>query len=69
MNTQRKRVVVTGAAGISPIGNDWPGILARLRERRNAVQRMDEWDIYEGLNTKLAAPAAAFDLPARCRSR
>ena len=64
MNTQRKRVVVTGAAGISPIGNDWPGILARLRERRNAVQRMDEWDIYEGLNTKLAAPAAAFDLPA-----
>lgn len=58
------RVVVTGAAGISPLGNDWPSILARLRTCRNAVQRIDAWDIYRGLNTKLAAPAAPFELPA-----
>lgn len=60
---QQRRVVITGAGGISPLGNDWDSIHTRLRECRNAVQRMDEWDIFKGLNTKLAAPAAAFELP------
>lgn len=59
-----RRVVITGAAGISPLGNDWPSIEAHLRTYRNAVQRIDAWDIYQGLNTKLAAPAVAFELPA-----
>ncbi|QGZ39038.1 3-oxoacyl-[acyl-carrier-protein] synthase II [Pseudoduganella flava] len=60
-----RRVVVTGMAGISPIGNDWPAIHARLREGRNAVVRMEEWSHYEGLNTNLGAPAAPFDLSER----
>ena len=55
--------MVTGAGAISPIGNDWPAMFQRLRERRNAVRRIDEWDIYDGLNTKLAAPAQPFELP------
>lgn len=63
MTSRRRRVVVTGAAGISPLGNDWPSISASLRAYRNAVQRMGAWDIYEGLNTKLAAPAMDFALP------
>ena len=58
-----KRVVVTGVGAISPLGNDWPTVLARLRSERNAVRRMTEWDRYEGLNTRLGAPAAAFELP------
>ncbi|SFM05433.1 beta-ketoacyl-ACP synthase [Rugamonas rubra] len=60
-----RRVVVTGMAGISPIGNDWPAIRARLVERRNAVVRMAEWADYEGLNTQLGAPAAPFELTER----
>lgn len=60
---QARRVVIAGAAGISPLGSDRDGILQRLRECRNAVQRMDSWDVYQGLNTKLAAPAAPFELP------
>ena len=64
MSQLQRRVVITGAGGISPLGNDWDSIHARLRECRNAVQRIDEWDIYDGLNTKLAAPAAPFELPA-----
>ncbi len=60
-----RRVVVTGMAGISPIGNDWDTIHARLREYRNAVVRMDDWASYDGLNTNLAAPAAPFELSAR----
>jgi len=64
-----KRVAVTGMAGISPLGNDWPTIERRLRARRNAVCHMPEWDIYEGLLTRLAAPAAPFELPAERYTR
>ena len=58
-----RRVVVTGAAAISPLGHDWPTIEAHLRSCRNAVRAMPEWDVYAGLNTKLAAPAQDFELP------
>jgi 3-oxoacyl-[acyl-carrier-protein] synthase II len=57
------RVVITGMAGVSPIGNDWAAIRAHLGSYRNAVQRMPHWSEYEGLNTQLGAPAAAFELP------
>jgi len=59
------RVVVTGMAGISPLGNDWPTIRARLKEYRNAIVRMEDWAGYEGLNTQLGAPAAPFELSTR----
>jgi len=60
-----RRVVVTGMAGISPLGNDWPTIRARLGTYRNAIVRMEEWSGYEGLNTQLGAPAAPFELSKR----
>jgi 3-oxoacyl-[acyl-carrier-protein] synthase II len=60
-----RRVVVTGMAGISPLGNDWASIRARLGEYRNAIVRMEEWSDYEGLNTRLGAPAAPFELGER----
>lgn len=60
-----RRVVVTGMAGISPIGNDWPAMRERLGQYRNAIVRMDEWHDYEGLNTQLGAPAAPFELSDR----
>lgn len=59
-----RRVVITGAAAISPLGHDWEQISQHLRSCRNAVERMDAWDIYEGLNTRLAAPAKPYSLPA-----
>lgn len=62
---RKRRVVVTGMAGISPLGNDWTTIRARLGEYRNAVVRMADWSTYEGLNTQLGAPAAPFELSAR----
>jgi len=63
MAREGRRVVVTGAAAISPLGQDWAGIHARLRTLRNAVRNMPEWDAYAGLNTRLAAPALPFELP------
>lgn len=52
-----KRVVVTGGAAITPLGSDWETIEAALRAKENAVVHMSEWDRYDGLNTRLAAPA------------
>ncbi|MCL1075767.1 beta-ketoacyl-ACP synthase [Shewanella dokdonensis] len=59
-----QRVVITGMAGISALGQDWPTIKARLQSGRNAVQRVPEWDRYDGLNTRLAAPVNDFTVPA-----
>jgi 3-oxoacyl-[acyl-carrier-protein] synthase II len=61
----RRRVAVTGMAGISPIGNDWCSVRARLAKYRNAVVSMPEWAGYDGLNTLLGAPAAEFTLSER----
>jgi 3-oxoacyl-[acyl-carrier-protein] synthase II len=58
-----KRVVITGIGALSPLGHDWPSVLDHLRKERNVVRYMDEWDAYEGLNTRLGAYAASFDLP------
>ena len=60
-----RRVAVTGMAGISPVGNDWPSVRARLGDYRNAIVRMPEWADYDGLNTQLGAPAADFTISER----
>ncbi len=57
------RVVITGAGNISSLGHDRNSVLSRLRACRSAVRRYDEWSAYTGLNTRLGAPAAPFDLP------
>ncbi|MDN4058067.1 beta-ketoacyl-ACP synthase [Massilia sp. YIM B02769] len=60
-----RRVVVTGMAGISPLGNDWASVRERLGAYRNAIVRMEDWADYEGLNTRLGAPAMPFELSSR----
>ena len=57
-----RRVVVTGAAGISPIGSDWPSVRDRLLERRTGVGCVDEWRDVRGLNSWLGA-RAEFEIP------
>ncbi len=58
-----RRVVITGIGALSPLGHDWATVEARLRERRNAVVTMHDWAVYEGLHTRVGAPAAPFELP------
>ncbi len=60
-----RRVVVTGMAGISPLGNDWASVRERLGAYRNAIVRMEDWADYEGLNTRLGAPTMPFELSSR----
>jgi len=58
------RVVVTGIGAYSPIGNDWVAAEQHLRSLTNGVSRIDAWDEYDGLNTKLGAPVREFEKPA-----
>lgn len=58
-----RRVVVTGMAGFSPVGNDWPSIRARLERQASGIRHIAEWDVFEGLNTRLGAPVDDFSLP------
>ena len=59
-----RRVVVTGMAGFSPIGNDWNEIHARLVARHSGIQYLPEWEKYNGLLTRLGGPVQNFELPA-----
>jgi len=59
-----KRVVVTGMAGISPIGQGWDAVKKSLQARTSGVTYIDDWDKYEGLETRLGAPVADFEKPA-----
>ncbi|MDC8854868.1 beta-ketoacyl-ACP synthase [Shewanella algae] len=59
-----RRVVITGMGGISALGQDWDSVKARLQAGQNAVVRMDEWDRFDGLHTRLAAPVSDFSTPA-----
>ena len=59
-----KRVVITGMAGMSPIGLNWAQIEANLRAMKGGVRNMPEWDTLEDLNTRLGAPLPDFELPA-----
>lgn len=59
-----RRVAVTGMGGITALGHDWPTIRAALRDGRTAIRTMSpDWDRFEGVNTRLAAPVLDFDLP------
>ena len=51
-----KRVVVTGMAAITPLGNDWETVSQKLKSQRTGIQYMADWEKYNGLNTRLAAP-------------
>lgn len=59
-----KQVVITGMAGISPIGSDWQTIWGNLENGRTGVRRMDDWERYSGLNTRLGGPVTDFERPA-----
>ncbi len=52
-----RRVVITGTGCVSPLGIGVDALMAGLAAGRNAVQRMDDWEIYQGLRSLVGAPA------------
>jgi len=58
-----RRVVVTGMAGLSPIGQDWATIRATMAAGRTGIQPIDAWYRYADLKTRLGGPVNDFALP------
>ncbi|MCG8157365.1 beta-ketoacyl-ACP synthase [Brenneria goodwinii] len=58
-----RRVVITGMGGVTAFGESWESVSAGLRAGRNAIRKMPEWQIYDGLNTQLGSPIDNFTLP------
>ncbi len=56
-----RRVVVTGMAGVTPLGADWNDIRAAMREGRTGVKYIEAWDRLGDLRTRLGAPATYFE--------
>lgn len=61
---QTKRVVVTGMAGITALGDDYDSIERNLRAGVTGIETMTDWDQFADLNSKLAAPVKDFKMPA-----
>ncbi len=57
-----RRVVVTGMAGVTALGEDWPTIRAAFAEGRTGVRFMKEWNRFTELNTRLAVPVQGFSI-------
>ena len=58
-----RRVVVTGMAGFSPIGNDWDEMRASLLAQHSGIRYLADWEKYNGLLTRLGGPVDNFSLP------
>jgi len=60
----RRRVVVTGMAGLCPLGSNWPTVSEALRNARSAVAVHTGLEEYSGMETRLAAIVRDFEVPA-----
>ena len=59
-----RRVVVTGMAAISTLGETQEEMMQSLRARKNATRLMEGWDEYQGLRSHLYAPLPNYVPPA-----
>lgn len=58
-----KRVVVTGMAGITSLGETADEIFAQFEQQKSGIQYMPEWEAYSDLRCKIAGPVTHFDVP------
>ena len=59
-----KRVVITGVGAVCAFGREWHEIEAAFRAGKNAVRRMEAWDAFPEIETRLGAPLPAYAPPA-----
>ena len=58
-----QRVVVTGIAGVTSLGDSWARIREGFETRRSGVVYMPDWAVYEDMHTRLGAPVSDFVVP------
>jgi 3-oxoacyl-[acyl-carrier-protein] synthase II len=56
-----RRVVVTGMAGITSLGDRWPAIRAAMLAGQTGVKYIDAWENLTDMSTRLGAPADWFE--------
>ena len=57
-----RRVVVTGGSCVSSLGMELDEVFSQLKTFKNHIVRMNDWDKYAQMNTRLAGPIL-YDLP------
>lgn len=58
-----RRVVITGMAGITALGERIEQIREAIAKGQNAVRYMPDWEPYQDVRTRLAAPVLDFTMP------
>ncbi len=58
-----KRVVVTGMAGITSLGDNDKIIFDQINAKKTGIKVIEDWKTIDGLNTKLGAPVENFAVP------
>ncbi|OTG66997.1 beta-ketoacyl-ACP synthase II [Acinetobacter sp. ANC 4470] len=58
-----KRVVVTGMAGITSLGETADQIFAQFEQGNSGIRYMPEWERFTDLRSKLAGPVASYTVP------
>lgn len=56
-----RRVVVTGMAGMTPLGATWSDIRAAMQQGRTGIKYIEDWDKLTDLKTRLGAPVDYFE--------
>lgn len=52
----KRRVVVTGGGMISALGRDWESAYDNLKQCKNKIRYMTEWERFSKMNTRMACP-------------
>jgi 3-oxoacyl-[acyl-carrier-protein] synthase II len=64
MTVARRRVVVTGMGGLCPLGQSWKQVRDRLLAMQSGVSRIDAWQEFDRLDTRLGGIIRDFEKPA-----
>lgn len=58
-----KRVVVTGMAGITSLGETADQIFSQFEQGKSGIRYMSDWEVYTDLRSKLGGPVEAYTIP------
>lgn len=58
-----KRVVVTGMAGITSLGETADQVFAQFEQGKSGIRYMPDWEVYTDLRSKLGGPVESYTIP------
>ena len=58
-----KRVVVTGMAGSTSLGETADQIFSNFEQGKSGIRYMQEWEVYTDLRSKLGGPVESYTIP------